>query len=60
MRGLSNENTSSARDGYTARCVERYRKALMREHAGTWDMETVSEAAHICARAQADAVFGAS
>lgn len=30
--------------------VEVFREALMREHHGDWDMETISEAAHICAR----------
>jgi hypothetical protein len=33
--------------------VERFRSALMREHADDWDMETVSEAAHICAHVMA-------
>jgi hypothetical protein len=31
--------------------VEVFRKALMEAHADDWDMDTVSEAAHICARA---------
>jgi hypothetical protein len=31
--------------------VEVFRKALMVEHGDDWDMETVSEAAHICAKA---------
>jgi hypothetical protein len=30
--------------------IERYRKALMAEHAHDWTMEVISEAAHICAR----------
>lgn len=29
--------------------AERMRKALMEAHADEWDMETVAEAAHICA-----------
>jgi hypothetical protein len=29
--------------------VERFRKALMQRHHDDWDMETVAEAAHICA-----------
>jgi hypothetical protein len=31
--------------------VERFRAALMAEHADDWDMETVAEAAYICAAA---------
>lgn len=31
--------------------VELFRKALTREHAQDWDMETVAEAAYICADA---------
>ena len=31
--------------------VERFREALMAEHADDWDMDTVSEAAHVCAAA---------
>jgi hypothetical protein len=31
--------------------VEVFRKALMEAHADDWEMDTVSEAAHICARA---------
>lgn len=30
--------------------VEQFREALMQAHHHDWDMETVSEAAHICAR----------
>ena len=30
--------------------IEQFRKALMTEHAHDWDMDTISEAAHICAR----------
>lgn len=33
--------------------IEQFRRALMREHSHDWDMNTVSEAAHICARALA-------
>lgn len=33
-----------------AALAERFRAALMVEHADDWDMETISEAAHICAR----------
>ena len=31
--------------------VEVFRKALMRGHSADWDMDTVAEAAHICAQA---------
>ena len=31
--------------------IELFRKALMCEHRDDWTMETISEAAHICARA---------
>lgn len=31
--------------------IEKFRKALMREHHSDWSMEIISEAAHICARA---------
>jgi hypothetical protein len=34
--------------------VERFRTALMVEHHNDWDMDTISEAAHICARAVLD------
>lgn len=37
-----------------ANLIEVFRKALMREHHQDWDMETVSEAAHICAKAWCD------
>lgn len=30
--------------------IERFRKALMKEHHQNWTMEVISEAAHICAR----------
>ncbi len=33
-----------------AELVEHFRKALMKVHHHDWTMETVSEAAHICAR----------
>lgn len=32
--------------------TEQFRKALMEAHADDWDMETISEAAHICARVE--------
>jgi hypothetical protein len=31
--------------------VELFRAALMKHHANDWDMETVAEAAYICAEA---------
>jgi len=31
--------------------TERFREALMAEHGEDWDMDTVSEAAHVCATA---------
>jgi hypothetical protein len=34
----------------TAHWVEAFRKALMDEHSNDWTMETIAEAAHICAR----------
>lgn len=40
--------TASEDDG-PSQTVERFRKALMRRHHDDWDMETVAEAAHICA-----------
>lgn len=36
-----------------AETIELFRKALQREHHDDWTMETISEAAHICARALA-------
>jgi hypothetical protein len=45
-------------DRYYARVVERFRKALMVAHADDWDMETVAEAAHVCACEQTDFWFG--
>lgn len=37
---------------------ERFRAALMAEHAHDQDMETISEAAHVCARAMTEWMFG--
>lgn len=34
----------------TSDLAEVFREALMREHHNDWDMETVAEGAHICAR----------
>lgn len=39
-----------------AKRVETYRKALMVAHAHDWDMDLISEAAHICARADGESV----
>ena len=44
----SGEGVMAARRRNT---VELFRKALMERHAEDWDMETISEAAHICAEA---------
>lgn len=46
---------SDLRASVEANLIEIFRKALMAEHHHDWDMETVSEAAHICARAWCDA-----
>lgn len=43
------------RDRVQADTIELFRKALLAEHSSDWSMETCSEAAHICARALADA-----
>lgn len=37
----------------TAALIEQFRKALMVAHADDWTMDTISEAAHICARSVA-------
>lgn len=39
-----------SRDAIKAELIEQFRKALMVEHARDWTMDTISEAAHICAR----------
>jgi hypothetical protein len=31
--------------------IEQFRKALMVAHAHDWDMDTIAEAAHVCAKA---------
>lgn len=50
--------TAIVRSEIESSLVETFRSALMAEHHDDWDMETVSEAAHICARAWADRFFG--
>lgn len=40
---------SAAEPNDPGEIVERFRKALMVAHADDWDMDTVAEAAHVCA-----------
>lgn len=42
---------SDDRDEFLSVWVERFRTTLMERHADDWDMETCSEAAHVCAEA---------
>lgn len=43
------DKVQEARDAIESGLTERFRAALMVEHHHDWTMETVSEAAHICA-----------
>lgn len=47
----------TVREQIHASLVETFRKALMEKHHQDWDMETISEAAHICAEAWEDRLW---
>jgi hypothetical protein len=42
---------ASGKDGFGPAVVALFRAALMKRHSDDWDMETVAEAAYICAEA---------
>jgi hypothetical protein len=48
------EKRAALRANVEASLIEVFRKAPMVEHHQDWDMDTISEAAHICAEAWCD------
>lgn len=56
-RSITEPPESARSQEVLAALIEAFRKALMEKHADDWTMETISEAAHICAHAWVDKVF---